>query len=126
MTNITYLPFALCAIAYFAVSPTVRAVCQEGCDLNGGWTTVLGDEALVNNLGVNNTAIGEVALHNNISGSDNTAIGEQALQVNDDGNNNTAIGVHGVFTTRPVTTTRLSALMRWLPTQGRQQHGHRR
>ena len=95
-TNITYLAFVLCAIACFALSPPARAACQEGCDLNGGGTTVLGDEALVNNFGANNTAVGSDALNNNTSGSDNTAIGEFALVINDTGNNNTAIGVQAL------------------------------
>src|SRR5437773_9211916 len=95
ITNITYLPFALCAIACFALSPTVRAVCQEGCNLNGGGTTVLGDNALLNNMGTNNTAVGSGALTQNTFGSDNTAIGELAL-ISNDGDNNTAIGVQAL------------------------------
>ena len=59
ITNITYLPFALCAIACFALSPTVRAVCQEGCNLNGGGTTVLGDNALLTFM-ILNTKISEL------------------------------------------------------------------
>jgi hypothetical protein len=97
MTNITYLPFALCAIACFALSASAQVQCQEGCDLNGGGTTVLGDAALINNFGANNTAVGSAALNNNTSGSDNTAIGEQALLINDTGSNNTAIGVQALY-----------------------------
>jgi hypothetical protein len=95
-TNISYPAFALFAFACFALSPQARAACQEGCNLNGGGTTVLGDEALVNNFGVNNTAVGSAALNNNTSGSDNTAIGEFALVINDTGDNNTAIGAQAL------------------------------
>ena len=95
ITNTTYLAFALCAIACFALSAKAQTNCQEGCDLNGGGTTVLGDAALINNMGSNNTAIGSLTLNNNTFGSDNTAIGAQALEDND-GNNNTAIGVQAL------------------------------
>ena len=83
-------------LACFALSPQARAACQEGCDLNGGATTVLGDAALINNLASNNTAIGSTALNNNTFGADNTAVGAQALLDNDDGDNNTAIGVQAL------------------------------
>jgi hypothetical protein len=46
----------------FALSPTARAICQEGCLTNQN--TVLGEDALVDSSpGLNNTAIGINALH---------------------------------------------------------------
>jgi hypothetical protein len=39
-----------------------------------------------------NTALGYVALVNNVSGSDNVAVGSQALETNLSGSSNTAIG----------------------------------
>ena len=61
-TNIIYPAFALLALAlgWLVASPTAQATCQEGClaDQN----TVLGDDALLNEAGVNNTAVGFQAL----------------------------------------------------------------
>jgi hypothetical protein len=82
------LPFAL---ACFALSPQARAVCQEGCLTNQN--TVLGDDALVNNAGLSNTAIGGAALQNNTTGDNNTAIGFAALVDNSTGDGNTGDGV---------------------------------
>ena len=48
------------ALAWFGLSPQARAVCQEGCLTNDN--TVLGDDALLNNTGTDNTAIGFQAL----------------------------------------------------------------
>jgi hypothetical protein len=81
------IPFVL---ACFALSPQARAVCQEGCltDQN----TVLGDNALLNNTGIGNTAIGDDALFSNTVGFSNTAIGHLALADNIMGNFNTATG----------------------------------
>ena len=59
--NITYPAFALFAFVCFALSPDVRAVCQQGCDATDN--TFLGDDALTNNTtGTDNTAIGHSAL----------------------------------------------------------------
>src|SRR5438132_13891255 len=74
----------------FALSPTARAVCQEGCLTNGN--TVLGDDALINNTGFDNTANGSGALFSNTTGSDNTANGSAALNSNTTGADNTANG----------------------------------
>jgi hypothetical protein len=99
-------------LACFALSPQARAVCQEGCLVNGN--TVLGDDALLNNIGSNNTAIGIQALFSNTTGAANTAIGinalfsnttnhfnvaigNAALYSNTGGNNNTANGVDALF-----------------------------
>jgi hypothetical protein len=81
------IPFVL---ACFALSPQARAVCQEGCLTRQN--TVLGDDALLNNTGPNNTAVGFDALLSNTTGADNTANGGRALFSNTTGNENTAIG----------------------------------
>src|ERR1041385_8239020 len=47
-------------LAYFALSPQARATCQEGCFTTNN--TVLGENALLNNTGSNNTGIGFNAL----------------------------------------------------------------
>jgi hypothetical protein len=82
------IPFTL---ACFALSPQARAVCQEGCDLSTG-STFLGDDALLNNTGAANTAIGSGALMSNSVGYDNTATGVGALESNAIGHSNTANG----------------------------------
>src|SRR5437773_11012104 len=50
-------------LACFAISPQARAVCQVGCLTNQN--TVLGDDALLNITGTDNTAIGFNALLSN-------------------------------------------------------------
>jgi hypothetical protein len=78
------------AVACLALPPTVRAVCQQGCD---GDNTFLGDDALLNNTtGFSNTAIGWRALYSNTTGFNNTANGPGALYSNSTGNYNTASG----------------------------------
>ena len=75
----------------FGLSPQARATCQEGCLTNAN--TVLGDDALLNNIGGHdNTAIGSFALFNNTTGYDNAAIGVMALTANTTGADNVAIG----------------------------------
>src|SRR5437870_5160222 len=81
------IPFVL---AWLAISPQARAVCQEGCLTNQN--TVLGDDALLNNTGVNNTAIGFEALFSNTTGGGNTATGSDALYSNTTGVTKTANG----------------------------------
>jgi trimeric autotransporter adhesin len=78
------------ALGCIALSPMAHATCQEGCLTNSN--TVLGDDALVNNTGFNNTAIGTDALHDNTTGIHNTANGAFALWVNTTGSTNTATG----------------------------------
>src|SRR5439155_16707123 len=73
----------------FALSPMAQAVCQAGCFTNQN--TVLGDDALLNNTGANNTAIGFNELFSNTTGIYNTAIGFKALFANTSVAN-TAIG----------------------------------
>jgi hypothetical protein len=80
------------ALAWFALVPQARAVCQEGCDLSNG-NTFLGDDALIlNTTGLDNTAIGSDALFSNTTGSYNTAIGFHTLLSNTIGTFNTANG----------------------------------
>src|SRR5436190_6186196 len=86
-----FLPLAL-ALAWLALSPTARAqTCREGCDSSNS-NTFLGEDALLNNGGINNTAIGDSALVFNTSGINNTATGFGALFSNTSGSNNTANG----------------------------------
>jgi uncharacterized coiled-coil protein SlyX len=74
------------------VSPTARAVCQQGCDTSNN--TFLGDDALLNNTTGNwNTAIGDNALLSNTTGNSNIAIGYRALESNTTGGGNIALGV---------------------------------
>src|SRR5262249_15046598 len=101
------------ALAWFALAPQADATCREGClTLNN---TVLGDDALVNNVsggnntalgdsalsqntfGVDNTATGSAALFSNISGGGNTANGDDALAFNTTGSNNTAVGSFALY-----------------------------
>jgi hypothetical protein len=82
-------------LASFALSPHARATCQEGCLTNEN--TVLGDDALLNNTGSANTAIGFNALYSNTTGIENTANGVNALYNNTAGNDNTAVGDNALF-----------------------------
>src|SRR5438477_3213371 len=83
--------FTAIALACCALCPQARATCQEGCLTNNN--TVLGDDALLNTTGTDNTAIGYQALHNNTTGFNNTATGAGALFLNTTGVNNTATGI---------------------------------
>ena len=76
------------------LAPQARAVCQEGCLTNDN--TVLGDDALVNNTGSSNTAIGFNALHSLTTGSEATATGSLAL-FNDTTGFNTAYGFKALY-----------------------------
>src|SRR5947208_16336914 len=97
--NRSHRPLVLLVIpvvlACFALAPAARATCQEGCLTNQN--TVLGDDALLNNTGVNNTANGSEALAGNTTGYDNTAIGSEALEFNTVGYDNTATGFAALF-----------------------------
>jgi Chaperone of endosialidase len=93
--NTTILPVLIAlTLGCFALSPVARAVCREGCD-NGN--TFLGEDALLNNTGGINTAIGLQALWKNTTGFLNTAIGQGALSLNTTGSNNTATGNGALF-----------------------------
>ena len=83
------------ALAWFALAPAARAACQEGCVTNQN--TVLGDDALIDNTGINNTATGFDALINNTTGDDNTANGGLALLGNTTRDDNTATGYTALF-----------------------------
>jgi trimeric autotransporter adhesin len=84
--------FFLIALAFgwLALSPQARAVCREGCFTNRN--TALGNDALLNNTGLFNTAIGFDTLFRNATGDDNTAVGYFALVTNTTGGSNTATG----------------------------------
>jgi hypothetical protein len=84
-----FIPLAL---AFFALSPQARATCQEGCDINLQ-NTFFGDDALLNDGGGGNTAIGALALVSPMGDAvSNTAIGAIALRFNTTGSYNTATG----------------------------------
>ena len=76
MFSPAFLLIAL-TLGCFGLSPQARATCQNACltDQN----TVLGDDALLNNTGMFNTAIGSNTLLNNTAGSYNTATGSNVL-----------------------------------------------
>ncbi len=83
------------ALAWFALSPTARAVLPPPVP-DGGYVnenTAEGDGALFSlTTGSDNTAIGFDALFSNTTGSANTANGREALGNNITGANNTATG----------------------------------
>src|SRR5207244_8713440 len=91
--NTTILP-VLISLVCFALAAQARAVCQEGCLTNSN--TVLGDDALINNTGSENTAIGFNALFSSTSGSGNIAIGNNAL-FNNTTSSNITIGNNALF-----------------------------
>jgi len=86
---------ACLALACFGLAPQARAVCQEGCLTNGN--TALGEDALLNSLGFDNTAVGFNALLSNTTGIANTATGDGALFRNTSGSNNAALGFHALY-----------------------------
>jgi hypothetical protein len=83
----------LFALAWFALSPAVRAVSPPP---DGGYTngnTAEGTDALFNlTTGTDNTAAGFLALFHNTTGFDNTANGFEALALNTTGFQNVANG----------------------------------
>ena len=94
--NTTIRPVLIAlTLGCFGLSPQARAVCQEGCLTN--FNTVLGEDALLNNTGTYNTAIGNIALQNNTSGDWNTATGQGALYSNTTGAGNTATGQGALY-----------------------------
>ena len=86
------IPLAL-ALAWLALSPSVRAVVPAP---DGGYpnaNTAEGEDALANlTTGLGNTGIGFRALFHNTTGSSNTGTGVNALQSNSAGSFNTAHG----------------------------------
>jgi hypothetical protein len=86
------------AFAYFALSPSARAVDPPP---DGGYpnqNTAEGDNALFAlTTGANNTAIGFYALLSNTTGNRNTATGAFALYSNTSGGSNTANGYSALY-----------------------------
>jgi hypothetical protein len=81
------------ALAWFAVSPTARAVDPPPDGGYAGANTAEGDNALFNlTSGANNTAVGYQALFRNTIGNFNTANGLNALFSNTTASYNTATG----------------------------------
>ena len=95
ITHLIYSAVAPFALASFALSPAAQATCQEGCLTNQ--STVLGEDALFNNIGINNTASSFNALYSNTTGGGNTANGAYALYFNTTGKNNIAVGFDAGF-----------------------------
>jgi hypothetical protein len=94
--NTTILPLVIAlTLGCFGLSPQAQAVCQEGCLTNSN--TVLGEDALLNNTGSTNTAIGFAALNSNTIGFANTAIGDGVLFNNTEGFFNTATGSNALI-----------------------------
>jgi hypothetical protein len=90
--------FLLIALAWFALSPTARAVSPAP---DGGYAN-------------DNTAEGTNALNSLTTGKSNTANGFEALFSNSSGNNNTATGVNALFSNNGTnnTATGLNSLHR--------------
>jgi hypothetical protein len=85
-----FLLIPLALTVAFASSPSVRAICENGCDFNN---TYLGESALVNDTtGFANTAVGYLALYTNTTGYGNTAFGNDTLVSNTIAIFNTAAG----------------------------------
>jgi hypothetical protein len=90
--------FIFVAIAWFALSPAVRAVSPppDGGYANGN--TAEGTDALFSlTIGTDNTAAGFLALFHNTTGFDNTANGFEALALNTTGFQNVANGFQALF-----------------------------
>jgi len=86
------IPLAL-ALAWFAPSPTTRAVIPAPDGGYPNFNTAEGDDALYSNTtGTDNAANGAYTLFSNLDGSFNTANGVAALFYNTTGYNNTADG----------------------------------
>ncbi|HEU0208169.1 MAG TPA: tail fiber domain-containing protein [Candidatus Udaeobacter sp.] len=94
------------ASAWFGLSLPVIATCRQGCSSSN---TYLGDEALVDNLGVQNTAVGDLALTNNTSGEFNTAVGGYVLASNTTGEGDTAVGYGALFSNTADANTAVGA-----------------
>jgi Chaperone of endosialidase len=105
-------------LACFALAPSARAVCQEGCDTNSN--TFLGEDALINNAeGFLNTAVGWHALFSNTAGNFNTATGVVALEFNTTGSDNTATGYTALrFNTTGSANTAKGWQALWVNTTG--------
>ena len=84
------------ALGCSALAPQAQATCQMECLT--GFNTALGDDALINNTGAYNTAIGFEALYSNTSGNNNVASGDYALFSNTSGTGNAASGSGALYT----------------------------
>jgi len=86
------------ALAWFALSPTARAVDPPPDGGYPGDNTAEGTDALFSLTGgTENTALGADALYYNAGGTGNTAVGHSTLLSNTSGDDNTAIGVLALF-----------------------------
>ena len=91
------IPLAL-ALAWFAPSPTTRAVIPAPDGGYPNFNTAEGDDALYSNTtGTDNAANGAYTLFSNLDGSFNTANGVAALFYNTTGFYNTANGVQALY-----------------------------
>lgn len=74
--------------------------------------TVVGQGAInsVSSTGINNTAVGQLALSQNSTGKDNTAVGLGSMQLNTTGRENTAIGA---FSLRENTSGEYNVAVGW-------------
>src|SRR5262245_11869459 len=97
LSSLTYPALVIFALACFALSPQARAACQQGCSDPSLENAFLGEDALINNTGSFNTAIGFQALFTNTAGFGNTASGVSALSANTTGFSNTATGAWALF-----------------------------
>jgi len=91
--------FIALALAWFALSPTARAVSPAPDGGYPGQNTAEGEDALFSldtTTGLNNTAIGFNALYSLTTGSEDTATGSLAL-ANDIGGFNTAYGFSALY-----------------------------
>jgi hypothetical protein len=117
LRKITILPFLIPLVVFcFGVSPTARATCQQGCAAMDN--TFLGDDALINNTGSDNTAVGSAALSSNTHGRENTATGAGALSSNTDGSENTATGFEALSSNDATNNTATGAFALGLNTGG--------
>jgi hypothetical protein len=64
----------------------------------GAGSTIVGFRAMANSTGINNTAVGLVALQANTTGGNNTVVGSEAFKSNTTGGENTAIGKSAMAT----------------------------
>jgi Chaperone of endosialidase len=80
---------SLVAMAYWGATPAAQADCREGCS---GDNTFLGEDALLSNSGTLNTAVGYLALKENVFGTWSTAVGAYALINSTSSMQNTAVG----------------------------------
>jgi trimeric autotransporter adhesin len=76
-----------------------------------GYQALMGSVTPSNNTGIDNTAIGYLALPSNTSGSDNVAMSRSALGNNTSGSGNTALGRRAGYAGVPITTGSYNTLI---------------